>query len=109
MNYPDGWMPDPHDPIGGPLVPVPSRTFDNEGRELPASSALDPAALAARLQAHALGKACMDSTQVTAAGKLLDHLTRRPETPAAPVAATLVTPSSVSDDEAMAEYLRMIE
>ena len=85
-------------------------TFDNDGRELmaPPPESLDPMKLAARLQQHALGKAIMDSTQVTAAGKLLDHLAKRPEAPP-PVAASIVVPSSVGDDEALQAYLKMLE
>jgi hypothetical protein len=89
------------------LIPAP-RTFDNEGRELGSGDIINAAALAARLQAHALGNPCMDSTQVTAAGKLLDSLARRPETPKTDAAAPAL-PDNVSDEEALQAYLKMVE
>jgi cbb3-type cytochrome oxidase cytochrome c subunit len=64
--------------------------------------------LVSRLQKHATGNPCMDSTQVTAATRLLDYVARQPSNASDIPIAKPVMPSDVGDDDALAAYLAMI-
>jgi hypothetical protein len=83
------------------------RTFDEDGRELGGGSP-DPLALLSRLQRHAAGlEPTMTNTEITAARTVLDHLAKQPAVEQSAV-ERLDIPATVSDDEAMQTYLRMV-
>jgi hypothetical protein len=89
-----------------------AKTFDEAGRELDPHALINPTALVARLQAHAMGDKSqfMDQSQIAASRTLLDFAMVRAaqRTTEKPVLESIDIPATVSDDDALKAYLAML-
>lgn len=108
-DFPPDW--DPRDPIGGNLPAViPGRLFGSDGRLVDPHELINAQAIVTRLQECALGIRPMSTEEISAAARLLERSMVRAEArpPEKLAPERIEIAADVSDEEALAAYLRVM-